>query len=131
LPFSKPSSPQFGIKPPSKELCDSWHDNIGHFDPILSDRILGMFQKAGFSPNIVQKAIQQQTTLSLVVVGIGVALMQESLSYIGHSGVVFTPIKAQTPDLELAIAWHPDTHHPVLESFLNTVRMVEKNRAIE
>jgi DNA-binding transcriptional LysR family regulator len=102
-----------------------------HIGPVLYDRILSMFQKAGFSPNIVQEVIPQQTTLSLVAVGIGVALMQESLSHIGHSGVIFKPIKEQTPELELAIAWHPDTHHPVLESFLNTVRMVEKNRAIE
>jgi DNA-binding transcriptional LysR family regulator len=93
-----------------------------HIGPVLYDRIISMFQKAGFSPNVVQEVTPQQTILSLVSVGIGLALMQQSLSSIGHSGVVFRAIKEQTPELELAIAWHPDTHHPVLESFLNTVR---------
>jgi DNA-binding transcriptional LysR family regulator len=92
--------------------------------PVLYDRIISMFQKARFSPNIVQEVTPQQTILSLVSVGIGLALMQESLSRIGHSGVVFKPLKEQSPELELAIAWHPDTQHPVLESFLNIVREV-------
>jgi DNA-binding transcriptional LysR family regulator len=91
---------------------------------VLYDRIISMFQKAGFSPNIVQEVTPQQTILSLVSVGIGLALMQKSLSSIGHSGVVFKTLKEQTPELELAIAWHSDTQHPVLESFLRIVREV-------
>ncbi|GAP97983.1 LysR family transcriptional regulator [Leptolyngbya sp. NIES-2104] len=90
--------------------------------PVLYDRILAMFQKAGYSPKIVQEVIPQQTILSLVSVGIGLALMQRSLSNIGHSGVVFKPLHEPTPTLELVVAWHSGSTHPAVPNFLRVVQ---------
>ena len=69
--------------------------------PIFYDRIISMFQQVGYSPNIVQEVIPQRSILSLVSIGVGLTLMQKSLSTIGHSGVVFRELLEPTPELEL------------------------------
>ena len=45
------------------------------FGSVLYDRIINLCQQAGFSPNIVQEAIPQQTILGLVAAGIGISLI--------------------------------------------------------
>jgi DNA-binding transcriptional LysR family regulator len=127
-PLAQSANSTISLRELEKEPFILFPRQIG---PVLYDRIISMFQKARFSPNIVQEVTPQQTILSLVSVGIGLALMQQSLSSIGHSGVVFKAIKEQTPELELAIAWHPDTQHPVLESFLSIVREVATLNSIK
>ena len=92
--------------------------------PVFYDRIISMFQQVGYSPNIVQEVIPQRSILSLVSIGIGLTLMQKSLSTIGHSGVVFRELLEPTPELELALAWHPKSTHPALQNFLRLVREV-------
>ncbi len=92
--------------------------------PIFYDRIISMFQQVGYSPNIVQEVIPQRSILSLVSIGVGLTLMQKSLSTIGHSGVVFRELLEPTPELELALAWHPKSTHPALQNFLRLVREV-------
>lgn len=92
--------------------------------PIFYDRIISMFQQVGYSPNIVQEVIPQRSILSLASIGVGLTLMQKSLSTIGHSGVVFRELLEPTPELELALAWHPKSTHPALQNFLRLVREV-------
>ncbi len=92
--------------------------------PIFYDRIISMFQQVGYSPNIVQEVIPQRSILSLVSIGVGLTLMQKSLSTIGHSGVVFRELLEPTPELELALAWHPKSTYPALQNFLRLVREV-------
>ncbi len=92
--------------------------------PIFYDRIISMFQQVGYSPNIVQEVIPQRSIVSLVSIGVGLTLMQKSLSTIGHSGVVFKELLEPTPELELALAWHPKSTHPALQNFLRLVREV-------
>lgn len=92
--------------------------------PQLYDQIISFCQQAGFSPNIVQETIPQQTILGLVSVGVGIALMPASVRNLGRFGVAFRELAEPAPELELAVAWHPNTMHPALPSLLGIAREV-------
>ena len=76
----------------------------------------------GFSPNVVQEAIPQQTILGLVAAGIGISLIHSSVRNLGRSGVVFRDLIEPTPTLETAITWSPKATNLVLPSFVEIVR---------
>jgi DNA-binding transcriptional LysR family regulator len=113
-----------------KELADEsfilFPRKIG---PQLYDRIISFCQQAGFSPKVVQETIPQQTILGLVSIGVGVALMPASVQNLGRFGVVFRELVEPAPELELAVAWHPNTTHPVLPSFVGIMREVALMRS--
>jgi DNA-binding transcriptional LysR family regulator len=92
--------------------------------PILYDQIISFCQQAGFSPNVVQEAVPQQTILGLVAAGLGISVIHASTQHLGQRGVVAKYLKEATPELELAIAWHPDATNPALAKFLQMVREV-------
>ena len=91
---------------------------------ILYDQIINLFQQAGFSPNVVQEAIPQQTILGLVAAGIGISLIHSSTRIIGRPGVVFKDLIEPTPVLETAISWSPNTTNLVLPYFSKIVRHI-------
>ena len=93
-----------------------------HFGSVLYDRIINMCQQAGFSPNVVQEAIPQQTILGLVAAEIGVSLIHSSVRTLGRDGVVFRDLIEPTPTLETAVAWSLNASNLVLPSFLEIVR---------
>jgi DNA-binding transcriptional LysR family regulator len=95
-----------------------------HVGPVLYDRIINLCQEAGFSPKIVQEVAPQQIILGLVSADIGVSLLHASAQVVAPAGVVIRELLEPTPVLELAIAWHPETTHPVLSTFLGIVREV-------
>ncbi|MBD2103695.1 LysR family transcriptional regulator [Leptolyngbya sp. FACHB-261] len=92
--------------------------------PVLYDQIIGLCQKSGFSPKIVQEVISQQTILGLVAVGIGITLIHASVQTVGQAGVVVRDLLEPTPELELAIAWSPTVTNPLLPSLLEIVREI-------
>lgn len=114
--------------PHSVAIADLAHEAFILFPrrvgPVLYDRIISFCQQAGFSPNIVQEVVPQQTILGLVAVGLGISLIHASAQHVGQRGVVARPLQEPTPELELAIAWHPDTTNPALEKFLQVVREI-------
>lgn len=106
-----------------KSLCDNvlilFPRRIG---PALYDSIISFCQQAGFSPLVIQEAFPQQTILGLVAAGLGVSLIHASVRCIQQRGVVTRPLIEETPYLESAIAWYPQTNHPALPHLLNLVR---------
>lgn len=92
--------------------------------PVLYDHIINLCQQAGFSPKVVQEVVPQQTILGLVSAEIGVSLLHASAQAITPAGVVIRELVEPTPELELAIAWHPETTNPVLPAFLAIARKV-------
>jgi len=65
--------------------------------PKLYDQIVGLCQQAGFSPNVVQEAIQMQTIVSLVAAEIGIALVPASVQNLQRRGVIYKAIQEATP----------------------------------
>jgi len=91
--------------------------------PGLASTILAACSRAGFSPQIVQQAIQMETIIGLVAAGVGVSLVPERPSEAGHPGVVLRPlIGPGTPiPYKVALAWCVGDPSPVLQAFLASV----------
>ncbi len=72
--------------------------------PNLRGQVTGACQAAGFTPKVVQEAVQVQTIVSLVESGIGVALVPSICKAQASSGVVFRPLSGSADRLSIAIA---------------------------
>jgi len=95
--------------------------------PSFYDRIVGACREAGFSPRVVQEAIQMQTIIGIVAAGIGVALVPASERNLARKGVVCKPIQDEGLEVELAIVWAPEGSSPTLRAFLSTAREVSSD----
>ena len=89
-----------------------------HVAPRLYDAIIGVCAAAGFSPRIVQEAIQMQTIISLVSAGMGVALVPESILSLKRPGVIYRRLRGARPLLEVGLAWRYDNSSAVLRNFV-------------
>ncbi len=86
--------------------------------PGLYDQIIGLCQQGGFSPQIVQEAVQMQTIVSLVAAEIGVALVPESLQNLRRVGVVYRPLKERGPETVISLVWRKGDLSPTVAQFL-------------
>jgi DNA-binding transcriptional LysR family regulator len=86
--------------------------------PNFFDQIVGVCRSAGFGPKIAQEAIQMGTIVSLVAIGLGVALVPASLKNLRRSGVVYKSLTSR-PVVELSMAWRADNSNPTLARFIN------------
>ncbi len=90
--------------------------------PGLYDPIISLCQQAGFSPNVVQEAIQMQTIVSLVAAEMGVAIVPASLQNLQRKGVVYKPLAEVTPLVAIALVWRKFPS-PVVQRFVEVARM--------
>jgi DNA-binding transcriptional LysR family regulator len=88
-----------------------------HLAPGLHDPIISLCQQAGFSPQVVQEAIQMQTIVSLVAAEMGVAIVPSSLQNLQRRGVVYKPFSDPVPSVEIALIWQ-SLSSPTVERFL-------------
>lgn len=73
--------------------------------PGLHDLVAALAERAGFTPQVAQEAIQMQTVVSLVSSGLGVAVVPASVANLGRRGVVYRDIADPHPRLDLWLAW--------------------------
>jgi DNA-binding transcriptional LysR family regulator len=92
--------------------------------PGLYDQIISFCQQSGFSPTIVQEAIQMQTIISLVAAGIGIAIVPLSLQNLQRTGVVYKRFNQETPQAAIALIYKPDNTAPAVQKFLEIVQQV-------
>jgi DNA-binding transcriptional LysR family regulator len=118
LPAHHPQARQGG--PAALKACaaDPFICSPRQVGPRLYDAIIGSCGEAGFSPRIVQEAIQMQTIISLVSAGIGVALVPESIMSLKRPGVVYRQLRGARPALEIGIAFRRDDRSAVLGRFV-------------
>lgn len=90
--------------------------------PGLYDQIISLCQQGGFSPNVVQEAIQMQTIISLVAADMGVAIVPLSLQNLQRTGVVYRPLQESTPRAAIAIAWRQLNPSATVQRFLEIVQ---------
>lgn len=93
-----------------------------HIGSVLYDEIISLCRQTGFSPNVIQEAIPQQTILGLVAAGIGISLIHSSARSVKRPGIVFRSLIEPTPQLNTAVAWNPDATNPVLPLFLDLIK---------
>ena len=92
------------------------------------DQVMRWCAGAGFTPHVVQEAIEIPTLLSLVAAGIGVFLPIEFFSRLSLPGVVYRPVE-DAPVIEIVAAWPrgvgtPPQPDPLVGAFLKVAAEV-------
>ncbi len=90
----------------------------GEVAPMLRDSIIDYCRSGGFEPMVRLETQLQQTIVSLVAEGIGIALVPQSMKKLNVTGVVFRDLDG-APEIEQVIAWSPGNINPTLRAFLS------------
>lgn len=86
--------------------------------PALRDTIVSYCRSAGFEPKIKFEVQLQQTILSLVHEGFGIAFVPTSMQKLRVSGVIFRRLK-HSPTVDQTLVWSPNNTNPCLHTFLS------------
>lgn len=86
--------------------------------PANHDNVIALFHRAGIHPRTRHGARQWLTVVSLVALGMGVALVPASLAQAGVQGVRFVPIAGPRHPTVGVLAWHEEADAPALHVFL-------------
>ena len=89
--------------------------------PSLHDQIIGLCSAAGFTPRVVQHAVEWQTVCALVETGLGVSLAPASIRRIRLKGVAFRRTEPDTARTRVAIAWREDDRNPLVACLLAAI----------
>jgi DNA-binding transcriptional LysR family regulator len=85
--------------------------------PEFHDSIIGMCQRAGFSPRVVHEAGEYQTITSLVAAGLGVSIVPRSIENLGRRGVAYVRLGDAKVAAEVALVTHPGRGGTLVEEF--------------
>ncbi|WP_337263417.1 MULTISPECIES: DNA-binding transcriptional regulator HcaR [unclassified Serratia (in: enterobacteria)] len=72
-------------------------------------------------PNTVQAATNILVTMNLVGMGLGMSIVPRYVCHFQSSSVVFRPLPADAPQIELLMSWHKENHSPGLAQMLELV----------
>ncbi len=90
--------------------------------PGLHEIFTSMCLDAGFTPRLEEA--NSTAGLSMVSMGLGVALVPESAQDTAFPGITFRPLTKATPELDLVMAYRPDSASSALRAFIETARRV-------
>jgi DNA-binding transcriptional LysR family regulator len=99
---------------------DAFIMNVPEVAPALRNAITGHCRAAGFEPHVAIEVQLQQTILSLVNEGVGIALVPDSMRKVQLADVIFRKL-ADAPLIEQVLAWSPASRNPCLARFLELV----------
>jgi len=97
--------------------------------PSLHDQIIGLCATAGFTPHVVQHAVEWQTVCALVETGLGVSLAPASIRRLRLRGVAFRRIDPGTARTRVAVAWRENDRNPLVGHLLATISQDPPNRS--
>lgn len=83
--------------------------------------LLGLCQRAGFTPRILQDVNLESGLMSFVAEGLGVTLAREQIKNLPHLGVVFRPLAAAAK-ADYWIAWHRQNHSKALLQYIEIMK---------
>lgn len=92
--------------------------------PAFCDRIIGMLERAGVKPRIVQEASEMHTLVSLVAAGMGIAILPKSVERYSISGVVSRELPGRLPQSMIGIAFHRESVAPFVREFVELARRI-------
>jgi len=93
-----------------------------HEGAVLPERLRRLAQANGFVPQVVQIAPDTQTALALVSAEVGAHLTLASVARnVTDPHVVFVPLDAVAPDVDLRVAWRRTDSNPALKAVLDEV----------
>jgi DNA-binding transcriptional LysR family regulator len=89
-----------------------------HASAGFHELVIAACHNAGFAPVRIQSTRLLQTAVGLVAGGVGIALVPESFrDNLKIRGVVYRPLKGETPVAELVAVWRKDNNSPLLARF--------------
>jgi len=94
------------------------------------DQVMRWCAAAGFTPRIVQEAIEVPTLLSLVAAGLGVFLPIRFFSQVSLPGVTYRPV-ADAPTVEIVATWPRSQEVGVVSAFLKVAQDVLQGAGVE
>jgi DNA-binding transcriptional LysR family regulator len=77
-------------------------------------------QQAGFSPLIVREAVEPQTVLAMISMGMGITLAADSYAQMQWPGVVFRPLKERIP-ADLYVVYDEKQATPAVDKLIATL----------
>jgi DNA-binding transcriptional LysR family regulator len=86
--------------------------------PVAYDRTIGVLERAGFTPEIVQEAMQWPTAIRLVAAGLGVSIAPACVAKMSTPGVVFRRIITKDAFTEIALGRRDEPITPTVEAFV-------------
>ncbi len=93
-----------------------------HPRPSFADHILSVCNAAGFRPHNPVMAMDYQTAVSLVSVGVGVCMVPRSVSATQHAGVIYRDFLGPNPGTSLSVNYRIDNRSPQLLGFISVAR---------
>lgn len=79
-------------------------------------------QNAGFEPRFGVKGRDFMTIASMISVGLGVALVPQSVRCIQLPSIVYRPMKHGRSTAEMAIAFRPNDRSPIVKAFVSVAQ---------
>src|SRR5262249_21126405 len=86
------------------------------------EHVMGICERAGFTPKIVQEGAQPLTLLALVAAGYGIALIPALPKSSPPADISFVSIVERWATIPLSMAWRQNHASRVLNVFLDVVR---------
>jgi DNA-binding transcriptional LysR family regulator len=114
-----------------RELADSpWVMHDPAMNPGVHATLEAACRAAGFAPNVVQRANQAYSLLSLVASGTGVALTTTARQMPPMKGVAYIPVSDLPADLymETVLAWRTPATSPTLKAFIASLEEMAGRR---
>lgn len=110
------------IREPSVALADLQDEYFvtmpsAHSDWAFLHRVC---QQAGFSPMIVREAVEPQTVLAMISMGMGITLAADSYAQMQWPGVVFRPLKERIP-ADLYVVYNEKQVTPAVKTLIETL----------
>ena len=105
-----------------KHVSQLQHENFILFDksysPSYYEKVMQIFDDAGFIPSISHKTIHSSSIYKLVSLGFGISVIPRSLQLKHHEGVRFLDLKDVTQRTVLSAIWLKDIRNPVMPQLL-------------
>ena len=96
--------------------------------PSFADHVIAVCSAAGFTPAQTVFARDYQTAISLVSVGVGVALVPESVSQTQRAGVAYRQYEGFNPGTSLSLNARIDSLSPHVRNFFEVARRQTQGR---
>ncbi|KUG08554.1 LysR family transcriptional regulator [Solirubrum puertoriconensis] len=90
--------------------------------PALHGQVQHLFATAGFTPRVVQQALEWTTIVALVEAGLGVSVVPASFDILRLGHVAYVPLSAPVGHTRIAACYPTGPVSPLVQGFLGVVR---------
>ncbi len=101
------------------ELVEDPFVSYPHTHSAMADAVRAACAKAGFEPIVRTEVAETATLVSFVAAGLGVALVPDSVERVRIPGVVYVPLAAPRPAIDLVVGWREAAPPGVVEQVLS------------